>query len=41
MSVDLAKTLIDRLFLDLAPADVALLDAGWDNTAFTVQALNY
>jgi len=35
----LAKALIDRQFADLAPADVALLGAGWDNTAFTVNGV--
>ena len=36
VSVDLAKALIDAQFSGLAPADVILLGAGWDNTAFTV-----
>jgi len=36
VSAGLAQALIEEQFPSLAPADVILLGAGWDNTAFTV-----
>ncbi len=36
VSVELAKMLIERDFLDLAPAEVELIGDGWDNTAHLI-----